>query len=77
MRGDWISGGQHRAALAHRDVVRGIEAHGREVAEGADVLPAVGRAQGVAVVLDQPEIVLLAIAMTRRDRTDCRGCARA
>ena len=47
-----------RAAFAHRDVVRRVEADGGEVAERADRLAVVRRADRVAAVLDQPQIVL-------------------
>ena len=56
--------GEHRAAFAHGDVVRGIKADRGEVAEGADHLAVVRCAQGVAAVFDQPEVVLLAKAVT-------------
>ena len=49
--------GQHRAAFAHGDVVGGIEADGGQIAEGADLLAVVSRADRVAAVFDQPEIM--------------------
>ena len=52
--------GKDRPALAHGDVVRGIETQGTDVAEGANELALVGRSQGVAAVLDEPEVVRLA-----------------
>ena len=48
-----------RAAFAHRDVVRGIEAEGGQIAERARLPAAVAGAERVAVVLDQPEVVPL------------------
>ena len=48
---------EHAPALAHRDVVRGVEARRREVAERADVPPVDGRADRVAAVLDEPQLV--------------------
>ena len=50
---------QHRAAFTHRDVVRGVEAQRPEVAERPGQLASVRRSERVAVVLDQPEVVLL------------------
>ncbi len=49
--------GDHRAAFAHGDVVRRVEALGAEMAEGTGVLPVSLRAQGVAVILDEPQVV--------------------
>src|SRR5438445_12322063 len=49
----------HHAALAGRDVVGRIERRRRKVAEGPREAVAVSRTQGVAVVLDEPEVVLL------------------
>ena len=48
---------EHASAFAHGDVVRGIEAGGGEVAEGANGAPVVERADGVATILDHPEVV--------------------
>ena len=53
-------GRQHTAALAHGDVVRGIKAHGRQLAEGSYRLAVVGGAERVAAVLDQVEIMFAA-----------------
>ena len=50
---------EHGAALAHGDVVGRIEARRGEVAKGADGLAVPSRADGVAGVLDHPEIVLI------------------
>jgi hypothetical protein len=52
--------GEDGAAFAHGDVVRGIEADGGDVAEGADLLAAPGAAEGVAAVFDEPQVVLFA-----------------
>ncbi len=60
------------AALAHRDVVGGIEARRREVARGADVAAVVRGADGVAAVLDEQQVVLLA---ERRDRVEVERVA--
>ena len=51
--------GPDGAALAHGDVVGGIEADRANVAEGADQLAVIARAEGVAAVLDHIEIMLL------------------
>src|SRR5208283_399308 len=51
--------GQNASAFAHGDVVRGIEADGCEIAEGAHLLAVVSRAKGIAAVLDQPQAVFL------------------
>ena len=45
---------QNAAAFAHRDVVSGIKATRRQVAEGADVLALIRRARRVATILDEP-----------------------
>ena len=50
--------GGHGPAFAEGDVMGGIEGERGQVAEGADVPAAELRPQGVAAVLDQPEIVL-------------------
>ena len=52
--------GQDRAAFAHRHVVRRVEAQGRELTERPRLAAGVARARRVAVVLDQPQVVLLA-----------------
>ncbi len=57
---------QHAAALAGRDVVRGIERDRREVAERAGVPAVVGRPERVAVVLDEPQPVLARTARMHR-----------
>ena len=54
-----VVAGEHRAALAHGDVVRGVEAQRADVAEGAAQFAVVGGAQRIAAVLDEPEIVFL------------------
>src|SRR5208283_869687 len=46
---------QDAPAFAHGDVVRGIEADGREIAEGSDSFAAIGRAEGVTAIFDQPQ----------------------
>ena len=51
---------EDRPALAHRDVMRGIEAERADITEGSDHATVIGRAQGVATVFDQPQAVLLA-----------------
>ena len=56
----------HGAALAHRDVVGGVEADGRELAERADRLAVVGAAERVAAVLDQEKVVGFAECADRR-----------
>jgi len=58
--GEFVIGGDDRAALAHGDVVRGIKAEGGEMAEGAGVLAVIAAAEGVAVVFHQPEVVTVA-----------------
>ena len=64
--------GEDRTALAHGDVVRRVETQGADVTEGTDHLPVVGRAERIAAVLDQPEIVFLA---QRGDHLrGCTGC---
>src|SRR5205807_3469720 len=50
---------EDRAPLAHRDVVGGEEAQGREVAKRAQGLPAPRPAERVAAVLDEIEAVAL------------------
>src|SRR5208282_2035423 len=50
---------QDASAFAHGDVVRGIKAYSREIAEGSDFLSAVGRAERVTAIFDQPQAVLL------------------
>ena len=50
--------GDHHAALAGRDVVGRIERGRRKVAEGPREAVAVARTEGIAVVLDEPEVVL-------------------
>ena len=52
--------GEDGAALAHRDVVRRVEAHGADITEGAAHLAIVGGAQCIAAIFDQPQIVLFA-----------------
>ncbi len=52
--------GQHSAALPHGDMVRGVEAHRSDVAEGADLLALPRGPERVAGILDQPKVVLLA-----------------
>ena len=64
--------GEHGASLAHGDVVRGVEADGGDVAEGADVLALPGGAERVAAVFDQPQVVLLAES---RDRVEIEDVA--
>src|SRR5207237_7647719 len=64
--------GQHRAALAHGHVVGRIEAERGQVAEGSSLAGAPARARGVAVVLDEPEVVLLAKGA---DRVEIEGIA--
>ncbi len=49
--------GEDRTALAHGDVVGRVKTQGADVAESADQLAVVGRAEGVAAILDQPELV--------------------
>src|SRR5688572_22354578 len=63
---------EHTPALAHRDMVRWVEAHGGEIAEAADVLPAIGRSECVAAVLCEPEIVTFG---ERGDRVDVEWVA--
>ena len=58
--GQLVVVGEHRPALAHGDVVGGVEAEGAKVAEGTGVATVVTAAEGVAIVLDQPEVVLVA-----------------
>ena len=43
--------------FAHGDVVRGIETGSGEVAKRANAAPFVKRSDGIAAILDQPEIV--------------------
>ena len=50
----------HRAAFAHRQVMRRIKALRGQVAERAGEFPVVAAAQRVAVVLDEPEMVFSA-----------------
>ncbi len=49
--------GEHRAALAHGDVVGGVEAQRAHVAEGARQAPVVGGAERIAAVLHDPQVV--------------------
>jgi len=49
----------HAAPLAQGDVMGGVEGEGGEVAESAGKFISVGGAQGVAVIFDEPEIVLI------------------
>jgi len=49
--------GQHASALTHGDVVRGVETGGCEVAESADAAALISGTDGIAAVLDNPEIV--------------------
>jgi len=51
--------GEHAAALAHRDVVRGVERAGRDVVDGTHHPAPVGRSQSIAAVLHEPQVVLL------------------
>src|SRR5207248_11750452 len=51
--------GQYAAALTHRQVVRRVEADGRQVAEGTGQLAVVRGSDGVAVVLDEEQVVVL------------------
>ena len=46
--------GQNRAALAHRDVVGGIEAYRGQVAESAGLASVIGGSHGVAAIFHQP-----------------------
>src|SRR6185437_356167 len=48
------------AALAHRNVVRGIEAYRGDVAEAPDAPSLPGRSQRVATVFHEPEFMLAA-----------------
>jgi len=67
-----------RAPLAHGDVVRGEEAERRQVAEGAGQATVVAAAQGVAVILNEPQAVLAGDALDRRQvERDCPACGRA
>ena len=50
---------EDRAALAHGDVVGGVETDGGEVAEGTGLLAVVGGSHAVAIILNHPKIVLL------------------
>lgn len=52
--------GEHRTALAHSDVVRGVEAEGGDVAQGANHPAIEGGAKCVTAVLDQPQAMLVA-----------------
>src|ERR1700679_3227498 len=61
---------EDRAAFAHGDVVRGVEADGCNVAEGAYLLAPVGGSEGVAAVLDQPQVVLFAEGRNRIEIED-------
>ncbi len=49
---------EHAATLTHRDVVRGVERTGRDVPEGTHHPALVGRSQGVAAVLHEPQVML-------------------
>ena len=55
----WLVG-EDGTALAHGDVVGGVEADGGDVAEGADLLALEGGSEGVAAVFDEPEVVFFA-----------------
>ena len=50
--------GQHRSTLAHGDMVGWVEAHGREIAECADLAAMIFRAKCIAAVFDHPKLVL-------------------
>src|SRR5208337_4477813 len=50
---------QHATTFTHGDVVRRIEADGGEIAESPDFLSAIGGAECVAAVFDQPQAMLL------------------
>jgi hypothetical protein len=47
------------AAFAHGDVMRGVEAQGADMAEGADLAVAIGAAEGIAAIFHQPESVMI------------------
>src|SRR5882672_2773111 len=49
--------GENRATLAHGDVVGGIEARGGEMTEGTNRSSVERRSDGVACVLDEPQVV--------------------
>ena len=51
---------RHAPALAHGDVMGGIEGDGRHVAETADRLAVIGGAERIAAVLEQIEVLLAA-----------------
>ena len=62
--------GDDHAALAHGDVVRRVEGRGRDVPNVPVGRPRYSRAESVAVVLDEPQVVFLARAPSpRRGRT--------
>lgn len=52
--------GEHCTALTHGDVVRGVKAQGGNVTKGAHHLAAVGGAQSIAAVFNQPQFVFFA-----------------
>ena len=62
--------GDDAAALAHRDVMGGIEAERRQAAERARLLSVIERPECVAVVLDEPQAVLRS---DTRDRFEVEG----
>jgi len=50
---------RHAAPFSQGDVMGGVEGKGGEVAEGTGEFIVIGGAEGVAVVFDEPEIVLI------------------
>ena len=72
--GELVVVGEDCPTLAHGDVVGGVEAERTEVAEGASVAAVVAAAEGVAVVFDQPEVVLVAeVAQRAQLEGDAHG----
>ena len=67
----------HRAAFAQRQVMRRIKRLRRKIAERAGQLAVVSAAERVAIVLDQPQLVLFAkVHDGGQIETDCPACAR-
>ena len=68
--------GEHRPALPHRDLVRGIEADRRDIAERADLLAVVRRAHRVAAILHEPEVVFFRARSDRGEVERVAECVR-
>src|SRR5450631_2013332 len=64
--------GEYGTPLAHGDMVRGIEADGGDVSEGADLLAVVCGTKSIAAVFDEPKVVLPG---KRRDGIDVENVA--